>query len=902
MRWIALLPFVTALVAGVQAQTLAQPSSQASGMGNLLPGTSMASALGAAIGANQGADAQQIGADSNMASAMMGMIGNAANINSSPADMSQYSNHTPVPRWGATATYLQGTKAVLFTGGQTDDQGTITNETLLLDMRGLSNLQLSRVSSRQVPWLHVTAAPHSAAAPSTAYAAGVTSASVCGATDGHIVDTTFLFGGKTDHCDDQPIAWTYAVQRHGTNVTGQWISQHLNHTAPVRRAHAQGVLSVGSLAGENDVGVLVLGGQDRDEVCAPKHHGNDLAASMDMFSIGPVLDAQCFTPNRTMTTPARTYSYKDDLAGVPVTEYAGVQMPLIPNAQTHHDETPFLLLGGRDKNNQLVDFQRPWAIDTTSGKWSQWVTRGAAPSPRVGHSAVVGVNGNVYVYGGYKQTTGATSVSKEPTDEMYMLDASTTPAVWSRIHYRAPPQNGPAPSARAYHSAVMVDDVMIVAFGQQHKRTAYGLERRGGTNVNASEPLVLYLDTREGIMQYRWTDRLSSIVSGRLAQRITRGSTSVQSAQFNPTSTAPVAPTPTAALNYVSKVPTPPESSASVSSASRASRSSSLASVASASSASRASAKSASRASRVSASSASAESARLQSAVAAAESRNAGVQENNHSQVYTNVMGQSSSAQPTSSATSSDGAAATATTAPTDKSSDGSTTHSGAIAGGVIGAAALCVGAVVGGLYAYKKRRESQQIAELRANGVIYGGRKDDLESAPPVSSLWLRRPLKEVVDNNFGRQSNMSAYSTEGAAGSQLSHSPAGGRSLGGDERQYVRGPRSVFPTSDSEYSSAAMYAPTAASPAMDPVSYPADDAHANPFEDGVLRSSGAEMTTNDDVYAADATVPYAHDAQLGASDDELASPHADDMYMRTASSFHLPARQSSQLRVMNN
>ena len=102
------------------------------------------------------------------------------------------------------------------------------------------------------------------------------------------------------------------------------------------------------------------------------------------------------------------------------------------------------------------------------------------------------MDGKVYVYGGYKKHgTKHNAVSKVPTDEMYVLDASTTPAVWSKVNYQDPPENGPLPSKRAYHSAVMVDDVMVVAFGQQHKGTAYGLEKRGGTNQNSSEPLVM---------------------------------------------------------------------------------------------------------------------------------------------------------------------------------------------------------------------------------------------------------------------------------------------------------------------------------------------------------------------------------------------------------------------------
>ena len=194
----------------------------------------------------------------------------------------------------------------------------------------------------------------------------------------------------------------------------------------------------------------------------------------------------------------------------------------------------------------------------------------------------------------------------------------------------------------------------------------------------------------------------------------------------------------------------------------------------------------------------------------------------------------------------------------------------------MLGACALAVGAVVGGLYAYRKRRESQKIAELRSNGVL----RDDPESAPPVSSLWLQRPLREVLESP---ESGLGSSSVQGHAGTPLSVASAGGRSIGTDERHEVRGPRSAYESAGSampaSYSAAQSYAPQehgmfdnylATYDGEMPNPYPAvpsqDSHYSYPYLGGVQRSSGAEVTTTDaaaDPFgsASEARDPYTGD-----------------------------------------
>ena len=950
-RFLSLVPYVAALIAAAP-HTLAAPaptptsvrpsSTEDSGLTALF-GTKLFGQLGEAYGAQQTDSPGTPQQDGSVAADFMKMLGSVGQFQMPEPDMARYSNATPAPRWGATAQYMQGSQTIVFVGGQLDDQGHVSNETLALDMSGLTNLQSTRASVKRMPWLRVQRGNDSVAAPKAAYASSYVSTSVCGATDGHLVDTLWVVGGKPEDCGEKTHdLHTYSLEKKNQTLVGTWKPIRTNGTQPTRRSHAGAVLTRSLLPDQEDVALMVWGGEDVEAACQSKGAHKPIASSMDLLFIGPPLDQQCSPPKQFAKAEAQSFAMSQNLSTVPVVDYAAVQMPLIHNSQTNRDETPLLFLGGRDKSRTLVDFAQPWAMDLSSGQWAKWGTTGDIPSPRVGHSAVHTNDGRVLVYGGYKMHHDWKNVSKEPTDEMYMLDASHTPARWTRIHYRAPPENGPRPSKRAYHSAVMVDDVLVVAFGQQHQSTAYGLEKRGGTNENASDPLVMYMDTRENIMGFRWTDKLSAIVSARVTQNMLGAESTPTSATYQPTSAVRASSTrggakPTSmSLPDMSRIPTPQESSASVSSASKASASKASASKASASKAS---------ASKASASQASASQASANKAAAdqgppaqdgsnhangdAQDGSNAASGEEQDGSNHANGdaqdgQGQDGGAQDGAqdgndaqadkddANSSSDSPASSPSAAQDDQNSGGDdqTTNSGAIAGGVLGAAALAVGAVVGGLYAYKKRRESQKIAELKSNGVLY----DKGSSAPPVSSLWLQRPLRDVVDYDLpGRSSNLSGYSMQGHAGTPSSLSPAGGRMMGHDDRHTVRGPRSVLDSYATDPSNP--YALDASHPYAMDASHPygmSDDAYAQAYMpasatfdpaspsygymDGVQRSSGAEVTSNMD-----------ENGSMYANSVEGQTMVHGDVPRRSAS-FRFPetqayaAHEPSNLRVMNN
>ena len=150
--------------------------------------------------------------DLSLGSLLGGLMGSIPGSNNIPSpNMSKYDHRTPEPRWGAAAQYLNGLQAIVFTGGQLDDTGRLSNETLLLDVTGLTNLQSTRASVNATPWLRHHERTSSVPAPKTAYAASRVSTSVCGATDGHLADTLWLMGGKTENCADQAVLYTYTL-------------------------------------------------------------------------------------------------------------------------------------------------------------------------------------------------------------------------------------------------------------------------------------------------------------------------------------------------------------------------------------------------------------------------------------------------------------------------------------------------------------------------------------------------------------------------------------------------------------------------------------------------------------------------------------------------------------------
>jgi hypothetical protein len=94
--------------------------------------------------------------------------------------------------------------------------------------------------------------------------------------------------------------------------------------------------------------------------------------------------------------------------------------------------------------------------DLQSGTWSTIPVTGSAPSSRHGHIAVALNSTSILIHG------GASGDSSELYSDLAILTLeSATSASWSSVS-----SSGTSPSARAFHSGVLVDGQLVMGFGE----------------------------------------------------------------------------------------------------------------------------------------------------------------------------------------------------------------------------------------------------------------------------------------------------------------------------------------------------------------------------------------------------------------------------------------------------
>lgn len=117
-----------------------------------------------------------------------------------------------------------------------------------------------------------------------------------------------------------------------------------------------------------------------------------------------------------------------------------------------------LFFGGRDRESSggYVNYADVWAYDLATDAWSEVVTSGAAPSAR--SSAVIAYDvtrDRVVMFGGNTSTSG---LSLTGVGDLWELDLAS--GAWRELT-----SSGEAPSARLYHSGVVVGSELVVVGG-----------------------------------------------------------------------------------------------------------------------------------------------------------------------------------------------------------------------------------------------------------------------------------------------------------------------------------------------------------------------------------------------------------------------------------------------------
>lgn len=155
--------------------------------------------------------------------------------------------------------------------------------------------------------------------------------------------------------------------------------------------------------------------------------------------------------------------------------------PNAPSPRYHHTATlvngKIYVIGGYAASIGMVNMQDIYIFDTTAGTWSHQTAGGTAPSQRRDHVAVGTNDGKIIVHGGVD--VGFTNFY----DDVAVLDTTQNPPTWS-----SPTTSGTAPAGRYAHTATMVGDNMIVAFGY--------------TSSNQGDSSIYVMNTA----QMAWTD------------------------------------------------------------------------------------------------------------------------------------------------------------------------------------------------------------------------------------------------------------------------------------------------------------------------------------------------------------------------------------------------------------
>nr|CAG8481668.1 2017_t:CDS:10 [Entrophospora candida] len=116
-----------------------------------------------------------------------------------------------------------------------------------------------------------------------------------------------------------------------------------------------------------------------------------------------------------------------------------------------------LYIGGYTDKFTTVDINTVLVYNTKSSKWSATTAVGDVIQTRFYHTAVLAPDGKIIIYGGANTENGTMS---EPA--MVLLDTNNSPYSWSIPNI---PSNPPPPPPLMQHTANLVGNYMIVAFG-----------------------------------------------------------------------------------------------------------------------------------------------------------------------------------------------------------------------------------------------------------------------------------------------------------------------------------------------------------------------------------------------------------------------------------------------------
>lgn len=453
-------------------------------------------------------------------------------------------------RWGQSAVYVPDANIVLFSGGQiaaSDGSSPVTNDVFALDLNGDGTATSKRSHhENSTQWIQLS----SKDAPLHAY-----SARAITRTSKYHGQNVFLVGGSTDNCSAST-APIYMWDNGNTSQwrDGAWVAPAVGATAkmPPRRrgATAVQVPSHLGMASENisaskhvEPSFMVMGGEQDATTCS-QDDSEDVSVytSVDIWTVknSTSLSAKRAEGSPSAYMEVRSLPLDMRMPNLSLVDYSAV---VLPANETAKQNTRILFLGGRNSNGSLTPMTDLWALDVDTSSWLRINAIGMSrsshdiPSGRIGHSSTLLDDGLILVHGGYTSLANARNASAST----YTLDVRSDPAVWQRIAQNAALNKrgkmDEMVAGRAYHSAVLANGVLIIAFGQQSTGFNASISRAYSTQKGASGAAsqLQFLDTTSSGF-WTWSDSYASILADRRQSIAAPATQSQQISSAAPTS------------------------------------------------------------------------------------------------------------------------------------------------------------------------------------------------------------------------------------------------------------------------------------------------------------------------------------------------------------------------------
>ncbi|CAG8454604.1 5926_t:CDS:2 [Diversispora eburnea] len=121
-----------------------------------------------------------------------------------------------------------------------------------------------------------------------------------------------------------------------------------------------------------------------------------------------------------------------------------------------------IYIGGSLSNGSYVGMNQLYLFNTETNEWNAMIANGDIPDSREGASSVLTSDGKILVFGGAKKPRNNKIYDIPFSSMLAILDTTKNPYEWSIPKVR---NSEPSLPPLIYHSAILVKNIMVIAFG-----------------------------------------------------------------------------------------------------------------------------------------------------------------------------------------------------------------------------------------------------------------------------------------------------------------------------------------------------------------------------------------------------------------------------------------------------